>query len=120
MEEIELDAEPAVVTLARLLEQLEMLVQVLLRVEGRPVDPGELLVLLVAAPVRAGERGQLQRLDRLRALQVRAAAEVREVALGVEADLSFRGVDEFQLVRLVDKARFCLLRAHLVPRTLAT
>ena len=43
------------VALARLLQPLEVRVEILLRVEGGAVDPGQLLVLLVAAPVRAGE-----------------------------------------------------------------
>ena len=70
-------------------------------VEGRAVDPRQLRVVLVAAPVRAGEAGQLERLDRLRVLQVRPAAEVGEVALRVEGDVAVGGVDELDLVRLV-------------------
>src|SRR6266516_2530398 len=101
MEEIELYAETAVIALARLLEPLEVRVEVLLRVERRPVDPRQLRVLLVATPIRAGEARQLHGLDRLRVLQVRAAAEIREVALRVEGDRSFRRVDELDLVRLV-------------------
>ena len=76
VEEVELRPEPAVVARAGLLEALEVRVEVGLVVEGRAVDPGQLLVVLVAAPVRAGEAGQLDRLDRLRVLQVRPAAEV--------------------------------------------
>src|SRR3954447_13186154 len=105
------------VALARLLEPREMRVEVFLRVEGGAVDAGQLLVLLVAAPVRAGETGQLERLDRLRVLQVRPAAEIGEVALGVERDVALGGVDEVDLVRLV------LLEEPLVrlrPRDLAT
>src|SRR5579884_360199 len=74
VEQVELHAEPAMVARPRLFEPLEVRVEVGLRVERRPVDAGELLVVLVAAPVRAGEAGQLERLDRLRGLQVRAAA----------------------------------------------
>src|SRR6059036_2966133 len=47
-----------------------------------------------------GAPGQLERLDRLRVLQVRAAAEVRELALRVERDLPFGRVDELNLVVL--------------------
>jgi hypothetical protein len=68
VKEIELDAEPAVVALARLLEQLEVVVEIVLRVERGAVDTSELFVVLVAAPLRAGEAGQLERLDRLRVL----------------------------------------------------
>ena len=81
VEEVELAPEPAVVALPRLLEPREVRVEVVLGVEGRAVDPGQLLVVLVAAPVGAGEAGQLERLDRLRVLQVRAAAEVGEIDL---------------------------------------
>ena len=101
VEEAELRAEPAVVALPRLLEPLQVLVEVGLRVEGGAVDPRQLRVLRVPAPVRAGEPGQLERLDRLRVLQVRPAAEVGEVALRVERDVPLGGVDELDLVRLV-------------------
>src|SRR3954454_10343060 len=100
MEEVELLADAAVVACASLLEPLEVRVQILLRVERGAVDPGQLGVLLVAAPVRAGEAGQLERLDRLRVLQVRPAAEVGELALGVQRDVALRGADELDLVRL--------------------
>ena len=53
VEEIELLAEPAVVAALRLLQPLEVRVEILLRVEGRAVDPRQLRVLLVTAPVRA-------------------------------------------------------------------
>ena len=59
VEEVELAAEPAMVARACLLEPLEVRVEVGLRVERRAVDPRELRVLLVAAPVRAGEARQL-------------------------------------------------------------
>ena len=55
VEEVELDAEPAVVALLRLLEPLEVGVEIGLGVEGGAVDPGQLRVVLVAAPVGAGE-----------------------------------------------------------------
>ena len=100
VEEVELAAEPAVVARLRLLEPLEVGVEIGLRVEGGAVDPGQLRVLLVAAPVGAGERGQLDRLDRLRVLQVRAAAEVGELALRVEGDVALGRVDELDLVAL--------------------
>ena len=100
VEEVELAPEPAVVAALRLLEPLEVCVEVGLREEGRAVDPRQLRVVLVAAPVRAGEARQLDRLDRLRVLEVRAAAEVGEVALRVERDVALRRVDELDLVVL--------------------
>src|SRR5579884_1957115 len=101
MEEVELRAQAAMVAGPRLLEPLEVRVQIFLPVEGRAVDPGQLRLRRVAAPVRAGETRQLQRLDRLRVLQVRAAAEVGEVSLGVERDPIVGALDELDLVRLV-------------------
>jgi hypothetical protein len=56
--------------------------------------------VLVAAPVGAREPGQLDRLDRLRVLQVRAATEVGEIALCVEGDVAVRRVYELDLVGL--------------------
>ena len=104
VEEVELHAEPPVVAALRLLDPLEVRVEVILVVEGGAVDPRELRVVLVAAPVRAGKAGELQRLDRLRVLEVRAAAEVGEVALRIEADLSVRGVDELAFVGVISEA----------------
>ena len=63
VEQPQLAAELAVVVLARLLEALEVRVEVVLRVEGRPVDAGEHRVVGVAAPVRARDGEQLERLD---------------------------------------------------------
>src|SRR5256885_2605813 len=88
------------VALLRFVDPLEVRLQVVLRVEGGAVDSCELRVVHIAAPVRTGEAGQLQRLYRLRVLQVRAAAEVGEVALGVEGDRALGGVDELALVVL--------------------
>ena len=83
-----------------LLEAVEVLVEVLPVVERGAVDAGQLRFRRVAAPVGTGEREKLQRLDRSRILQVRAAAEVDEVTLAVEGDRPVRGVDELDLVGL--------------------
>ena len=115
VEEIELPAEHTVVSGPRLLDPGEVRRQVVRRVEGRAVDPGQLRVLLVAAPVRTREPGELDRLDRLRILQMRAAAEIGEVALRVQRDVPFRTVDELDLVRLVFGLE---ARPGLLPRDL--
>src|SRR5439155_20230495 len=73
-EEVELAAEPAVVAPLRLLEALEVCVEVCLRVEGGAIDARQLRLRRVAAPVRAGQAGQLERLDRRGVLRVRPAA----------------------------------------------
>src|SRR4029077_9365140 len=101
VEEVESLPEDAVVALARLLQPVEVRLEIVFRVEGGAVDPRELRVRRVTAPVRPGEPGELQRLDRLRVLQVRSAAEVGEVALRVQGDVALRGVDQLELVRLV-------------------
>jgi hypothetical protein len=54
MEEVELGTEPPVIAALGLLDPLEVGVEIGLRIERRPVDPRQLLVLLVAPPVRAG------------------------------------------------------------------
>src|SRR5512132_4357824 len=116
MDEIELASQPAVIAALRLLEPLEVRVEVGLGEEGRPVDPRQLRVVLVTAPVRAGEAGELDRLDRRRVLEVRPAAEVGEVALRVERDVALRGVDELDLVvlALLGEEALRLVRAHLL------
>src|SRR5262249_11310113 len=100
VEQVELRPEATVVALARLLEPGEVSLEVALAEEGGAVDPGELGVALVAAPVRAGEPGELERLDRLRVLEVRPPAEVREIALCVQRDVALGRVDELDFVRL--------------------
>src|SRR6202007_2146001 len=108
--------------LARLFEPLEMEIEVGLRVERGAVDARQLLVLLVAAPVGAGEARQLQRTDRRRVLQVWAAAEVGEVALRVQRDVALGGVDELDLVRLAlrREARLRVVARDLLARPLAS
>ena len=64
MHEVQLRPEPAMIPPPCLLHALDVSVEVGLRVEGRPVDPRQLRVLLVAAPIRTGEPGELDRLDR--------------------------------------------------------
>src|SRR5207245_349766 len=60
VKEVEALPEHPVVALARLLEPLEVGVEILLVVERGAVDPRQLRLRRVAAPVRAGEPGELQ------------------------------------------------------------
>src|SRR5947208_9442587 len=83
-EEVQLAAELAMVALLRLLEPPEVLVELLLGEPRGAVDPLEHRLLLVAAPVGARRRQELERLDLAGGLHVRPAAEVDEVALRVE------------------------------------
>ena len=113
-EEVEVAADAAVVALAGQLEGLEVRGQLLLGGEGRAVHAREHGVLLVAAPVGAGEAGELEGAvaELVGARQMRPAAEVDEVALAVDADgrdLAALGrgggdqvLDELDLERLVE------------------
>ena len=105
-EQIQLLAELAMVARPRLLEPAQVLLQLLLGVEGGAVDAREHLAARITAPVGAGDRQQLERLDALGGRRVRAAAEVRERAVGVERDVVDPGVlhqvlDQLDLVVLV-------------------
>ena len=105
-EQPQLGPEAAVVARAGLLEQALVLLQVGLREERRPVDPAQHLPGLVAAPVGARDRGQLERLDPLGRRPVRAEAEVGERAVAVERDgldplVADQVLDQLDLVRLV-------------------
>src|SRR5207247_2207792 len=62
-EQVEPDSEPAVVALSRLLAPPQEVLELLLRPPDRAVDPLEHRPLLVAAPIRAGDRQQLERPD---------------------------------------------------------
>jgi hypothetical protein len=85
-EQAEVASEPAVVTRPRLLEPLQVELEVLLGMECGPVDAGEHLAVGVPAPVSARDRQQLERLHALGRRRVRAAAEVGEAVVGVERD----------------------------------
>ena len=101
-EEVELLAELAVVALLGLLEHVEVGIEVCLLLEGRAVDALQHLVVLIAAPVSTSDAHELQGLDLARRDDVRASAEIRELALRVHRDLlAFRQVvDELDLVGL--------------------
>ena len=78
-EEIEFLAELAMVALLRLLHLLEIRFQVLRRKERRAINPLQLLIVLVALPIRAGDGEQLERFDLRRIRHVRPAAEIDEL-----------------------------------------
>ena len=80
-EEVELEAELAVVALLGLLEAVQVVVERRLRLPRGAVDALEHRRLLVAAPVRARDLRELERAEPLRARHVRAAAEVDELGL---------------------------------------
>ena len=86
-EEVELFAEDAMVAARGFFKAGEVLVEIFLREERGAVDALELRIFLVAEPVGAGEAGDLEGLDAAGGGNVRAAAEIDEVAVAVEADL---------------------------------
>ena len=101
-EQVELLADLAVVALLRLLEPVQVGLERRLVGEAGAVDALEHPVLLVAAPVGAGDREQLEGLDLAGRGDVRPAAEVGEAALAVDRD--GRVVDRLDQLDLVDLA----------------
>ena len=83
----------------------EICVQLLLLGEGYAVNALQHFALGVATPVSAGGAGQLNSvaLDAAGGIQMRASAQVGEVALLVEADDSVLGqvIDELYLIGLL-------------------
>ena len=116
VEEIELLAELAVVALLGLFEPQQIGIQLFLVAPGGAVDALKLRVLRIAAPIGAGDLGQLERVrDFRRGLEMRPAAEVVPVAVPVDRDLLAFGdaLDQFGLVVLADPVE---MRDGLVAR----
>ena len=82
-EQIQILAEAPMVAPLRLLELVEVSVELFLAEEGRSVDALERVRVLVALPVRARDAQQFYRLDAAGRWDVRAAAEVQELARAV-------------------------------------
>ena len=104
VEQVELPAEAPVVALFRLLQHVQVGVQILLAGPGRPIDPLQHLVAAVAPPVGPRHLGELEHLQAAGRRHVRPAAQVDEAALAIQGDLlggRYRGND-FGLVALAD------------------
>ena len=82
--QLKLAADFAVVAASGFFDALEIVVEFRLRFEHGAIDALEHRPLLVAAPVRAGDAGELERRDLRRAVDVRAFAQVEKRALLVE------------------------------------
>ena len=110
--ETEFLAQLAVVALFRLLDALEIGVQLVLLREGDAVNALEALAARVAAPVGGVAGGELQgvALHAAGGVQMRTGAEVDELALAVKADgLALRQVvDELDLEGIVLHKLQCL------------
>ena len=97
--ELHLLSEFAVIPLLGLFEQHKILVQHALLGEGDAVDTGELLTVLVSAPVGTGDGGELHCLDDVGVAEMRAAAEIRESSVCVVCNGAVgKFADKFALV----------------------
>ena len=85
-EQVEFLAQPAVVAAFGFFDEGQVPAQFLGGGERRTVHPLQHLVVFVAAPVRAGHAGQLERRNPPGRRHVRAAAQVDELALPVERE----------------------------------
>ena len=105
---------------ACLLEALQVLREILLREERGAVDAGQHLAVRVAAPVRARDRLELERLHGLRGGSVRAAAEIGKRAVAVERDALLAALDQvldqldLVVLALLQEALQRVLRGHVL------
>ncbi len=106
VEQVERLADLAVIALLGLLDAPDVRVELLGIRPGSAVDALQLFVFRVAAPVRAGNARQLERLQETRVRHVRAAAHVDVFFVVVQAHLLLVGhvVDEAKLVVLATRA----------------
>ena len=108
-EQVQLDAEAAVVAQLGLLPTPEVLIQLLLRGPDGAVDSLEHRALRVTAPVRAGDREQLECADLAGAGHMRTLAQVDERAVFVGRGGRKRGAGRFgagrQIVQDLDLER---------------
>src|SRR5262249_47085605 len=100
VEEIHLAAELAVVALLRLLQPVQVVLELVLRRPRRAIDALEHRLVGIPAPISARDLLQLERLAYLaRRGHVRAAAEIQPFALLVDLDVLplGDGVDQLDL-----------------------
>src|SRR5262245_23284895 len=86
VEQVHLAAEPAMVAPFGLLELMQMGIKVGLGRERRAIDPLQLRLVRVAAPIGARDLGQLERADAAGRRPVGPATEIEPFALVVERD----------------------------------
>ena len=104
MEEIELLAQLAVIALFRLFQVVQIQLLVFLLGPGRAIDTLQHLVFRVAAPVGASQLHQLEHFQLARRRYVRATAQVRELAFGIQRHFLVGGnrADQLRLVGFAD------------------
>ena len=100
VEQVELLADPTVIALLRLLHALQVLLELLLVRPGGAVYALQHLVAGIAAPVGAGQLGQLERPELAGARHVGSAAQVHPFALAVDGNFLVGGqlADDLHLV----------------------
>jgi len=116
-EEIELLPEDPVVPLLRLLEPVQVFLQVLLAKEGGAVDALQHLALFVSPPVGAGTGQQAEVTETAGPRDVGAPAEIDEGTIGVDGDgfVLTQFADAFELQRVVGEAPIGRVPIHLLP-----
>ena len=104
VEQVELGAQATVVPSLGLLETVEVVLQSGLRLPRGPVHPLELGPALVAPPVGACDPHELERPQPIGGRHVRTAAEVDELAFGIERNGLVRRdrCDDLRLVVLAE------------------
>ncbi len=104
--EIEFRAQPAMIAALGFFELVQIVVELLLRVETRAVDALHLRIAFLALPVRARDAHQLERADAPGRGNVRPAAEIDEFSGGVKRHHRLDGffLDQFALEALIPLA----------------
>src|SRR5579862_9129284 len=105
MKEVEFAAEPTVVAPLGFFEPIEIGVEILLGCPSRAIDPLQLGVSRVAAPIGAGHIHQLEGLPETAGRrQMRTDAQIDKIALAIDADRLVRRnfPDPLGLVALAD------------------
>jgi hypothetical protein len=99
-EEVELTTELSVLTLSGELPFIDVVLEFLFVVETENVDTCQLLVLLVATPIGAGEGVDREAVswNFARVLKMRTGAHIFERTVFVEANLCLSAVGEFKAV----------------------
>ena len=111
-EQLQLFAKAAVVALLRLLQHFQIFLKLACLGEGDAVQTVQAVALGVAAPIGGGHLQKLHGLQRAGAHQVRAGAQVGEIALRIHAELpALFGIflQQLQLIILPGEQRAPLL-----------
>ena len=115
-EQFQLLAEHAMVAALGLFDHCHVLVELGLARTRRCRKPLQLLARGVPLPIGAGDRQQLERADRAGAGNVRAAAEVDELALAIERQRGVVGQAFLNVLDLERLAQVAAQRQRLVAR----